>query len=192
MCASPLRGAAGPVRFGRILICLCRRSASDFCFFRSPGGAQRNPGAAAKLGIFPGFRFASSGLHRHPCRSGACQCFHRHLLAAASHGAPTKIGGDGSKQWRANARAQRRAASTNELILPCEAGADADRAARTRAYGLPGGGRLATSASRLGKRSESYGPHPTSAWDTSPCLPALKDIKISLYPLAKPIWTIRT
>src|SRR5436190_5588165 len=37
MCASPLRGAAGPVRPGRILICLCRRSASDFFFrfFRS-------------------------------------------------------------------------------------------------------------------------------------------------------------
>jgi hypothetical protein len=41
---------------------------------------------------------------RHPCRSGAFQCFHRHWPAAARHGAPNEIGGDGPRQWRAIAR----------------------------------------------------------------------------------------
>src|SRR5690242_12249912 len=41
--------------------CVCRRSASDFSFVL---------------------------LLRHPCRSGACHCFHRHWPAAARHGAP--------------------------------------------------------------------------------------------------------
>jgi hypothetical protein len=37
MCASPLRGAAVPVRRGRILNCVCRRFASEsfLSFFRS-------------------------------------------------------------------------------------------------------------------------------------------------------------
>jgi len=40
---------------------------------------------------------------RHPCQSGACECFHRHWPAAASPGAPHEIGGDGSSEWRAMA-----------------------------------------------------------------------------------------
>src|SRR5579872_2177760 len=50
---------------------------------------------------------------RHPCRSGACKCFHRHLCAAAWHGAPSSIGGDGSKYWRGIARVLKRIAKTS-------------------------------------------------------------------------------
>jgi len=65
---APLRWEARPWPMPRQNTnCVCRRSASDF--LRS---------------------------FRHPCRSGACECFHRHLLAAASHGAPNETGGDGS------------------------------------------------------------------------------------------------
>src|SRR5690242_20978668 len=49
---------------------------------------------------------------RHPCRSGAFQCFHRHWLAALAHGAPNEIGDDGFQVCCGLTRAQKRVART--------------------------------------------------------------------------------
>jgi hypothetical protein len=69
----------------------------------------------ASVGVsLPIFSFVSFSVRcfRHPCRSGACECFHRHWPAATRHGAPNQIGGDGSKQWRGTTRALRCVART--------------------------------------------------------------------------------
>jgi hypothetical protein len=58
---------------------------------------------------------------RHPCRSGACECFHRHWPVATQHGAPNQIGGDGSKQWRGTTRALRCVARTGFYSPPAHA-----------------------------------------------------------------------
>src|SRR5436305_14788262 len=95
MCASPLRGAAVADATAEYEL---RLSAFCFRFF---------------LSVLPFLPV------RHPCRSGACQCFHRHLLAAASHGAPNEIGGDGFKCCRERAWAQRCVARMRfYLLLP--------------------------------------------------------------------------
>ena len=81
------------------------------------------------LSARPALRPVCEKLRCHPCRSGACECFHRHWPAATRHGAPNQIGGDGSKQWLVIARAQRRAARTVLFTLPLAGRVDAQRAA---------------------------------------------------------------
>src|SRR5947208_5269251 len=108
MCASPLRGAAVADATAEYEL---RLSAFCFRFF---------------LLVLPFLPV------RHPCRSGACQCFHRHWLAAASHGAPTEIGGDGSNRWRDVARVQSRIARTKSFSSPRKRGEGDHLVARAR------------------------------------------------------------
>src|SRR5215469_13487885 len=63
--------------------------------------APGNPGAAvaeshgripiASVGVSPP-TFSFVLCFRHPCRSGACTCFHRHFAAAAQHEPPNQVG----------------------------------------------------------------------------------------------------
>src|SRR5436190_20261780 len=98
MCASPLRGAAVADATAE---CELRLSAFCFRFF---------------LLVLPFLTV------RHPCQSDACQCFHRHWLAVASHGAPTEIGGGGFKCCRERARAQRCVAENDRTHPPLRSG----------------------------------------------------------------------
>src|SRR5207248_6152844 len=84
MCASLLRGAAGSVWLGRIRIA----------------------SVGVLLPIFSPYPFVIRA------EAALSECFHRHWSAAASHGAPNEIGGDGFKCCRERAWARRRAART--------------------------------------------------------------------------------
>ena len=107
MCASPLRGAAGPVRPGRIRIA----------------------SVGVLLPIFSPYPFVIRA------EAALSECFHRHWSAAASHGAPNEIGGDGFKCCRERAWGAKLRRENASLFASPRWGEADLRASRVRGLG---------------------------------------------------------